>query len=132
MGWQPYGIGIDLVEVGRIRDLLNKHGKKFKLKTFTQHEIEYCDSKSKPEIHYAARFAAKEAAAKALGTGIWRHGVDWLDFEVYREDFEKKPELRVSGGALKEINIRGVGRWFLSLSHTEMSAIAQVSLYLQE
>ncbi|MCW0220764.1 MAG: holo-ACP synthase, partial [Prosthecobacter sp.] len=90
----PIGLGIDLVEVARIRDLLTKHGERFKERTFTAGEIAYCDSCADPAMHYAARFAAKEAAAKAIGTGLWAEGVDWKDIEITRET-SGKPTLHL-------------------------------------
>jgi holo-[acyl-carrier protein] synthase len=76
---KPTGIGIDLVEVPRIRELLEKHGQRFKERTFTAGEIAYCDACAEPAMHYAARFAAKEAVAKALGTGLWAEAGRELD-----------------------------------------------------
>ena len=123
----PRGLGIDLVEVGRIRDMLTRHGDRFKERTFTPGEIAYCDSCADPAIHYAARFAAKEAAAKALGTGLWAEGVDWKDFEVTRAD-NGRPGLQLHGAAASHAAALGVRRAHLSLSHTRELAIAQVIL----
>ena len=94
----PTGIGIDLVEVPRIREMLERHGQRFKERTFTADEIAYCDACADPAMHYAARFAAKEAAAKALGTGLWAQGVDWKDIEIRREE-SGQPRLHFHGGA---------------------------------
>jgi len=123
----PQGLGIDLVEVGRIRDLLTKHGERFKERTFTAGEISYCDSCADPAMHYAARFAAKEAAAKALGTGLWAQGVDWKDIEVSRAE-SGKPALTFHGGAKGHAEQQGVTAQLISLTHTRDLAMAQVIL----
>ncbi len=120
------GIGIDLVEVARIRDLLEKHGERFKARTFTDGESAYCDGCADPAMHYAARFAAKEAAAKALGSGF-AEGVTWRDIEVEREA-SGRPVLRLHGGAAARAEVLGVRVCHLSLSHTKEVAQAQVLL----
>ncbi len=120
------GIGIDLVEVARVRELLERHGERFKARTFTEAETTYCDACADPAMHYAARFAAKEAAAKALGTGF-AQGVSWRDIEVARED-SGRPVLRLHGGAAERALALGVRACHLSLSHTRELAQAQVVL----
>lgn len=120
----PIGVGIDLVEIPRIRDLLAKHGQRFKERTFTAGEIAYCDSCADPAMHYAARFAAKEAAAKALGTGLWAEGVVWTDLEVVRGE-HGKPALVLHGAA--QTHAHG-GTCLVSLTHTKELAMAQVIL----
>ncbi|HEY1082972.1 MAG TPA: holo-ACP synthase, partial [Prosthecobacter sp.] len=119
------GLGIDLTEVPRIRDLLTKHGQRFKDRTFTAGEIAYCDSCADPAMHYAARFAAKEAAAKALGTGLWAEGVEWKDFEIHRAP-NGRPELLLHRAALTHAQALGSTRWLVSLTHTKDLAQAQV------
>lgn len=123
----PVGLGIDLVEVSRIRGLLDRHGDRFKERTFTQAEIAYCESCAEPAIHYAARFAAKEAAAKAIGTGLWAQGVDWRQIEVVREA-SGKPNLQLHGAALNHAKAMGSKGSLLSLTHTQELAMAQVIL----
>jgi len=123
----PIGLGIDLVEVARIRDLLTKHGERFKERTFTAGEIAFCDSCADPAMHYAARFAAKEAAAKAIGTGLWAEGVDWKDIEITRET-SGKPTLHLHGGAKIHADQQGVTNFMVSLTHTRELAQAQVIL----
>ena len=119
------GTGIDLVEVARIRELLTRHADRFKQRTFTAGEIAYCDACADPAIHYAARFAAKEAAAKALGTGLWYEaGVNWTDIEVTRAE-SGRPSLVFHHNAAK---LTSELRAHLSLSHTKDHAIAQVIL----
>jgi holo-[acyl-carrier protein] synthase len=119
------GLGVDLVDVPRVRALLERHGERFRERTFTTGEIAYCDSCADPAIHYAARFAAKEAAAKALGTGLWAEGVDWQDFEVTRAA-NGRPGLQLHGAAASHAAALGVRQAHLSLSHTRELAIAQV------
>ncbi len=118
------GIGIDLVEVPRIREMLEKHGQRFKERTFTAAEIAYCDACAEPAMHYAARFAAKEAVAKALGTGIWAEGVSWTDIEVGREA-SGKPVIILHGMAKEHA---GEAACLVSLTHTRDLAMAQVFL----
>lgn len=120
----PTGIGIDLVEVPRIRELLEKHGQRFKERTFTAGEIAYCDACADPAMHYAARFAAKEAAAKALGTGLWAEGVVWTDIEVVRE-VSGKPQIALHGAAKQHA---ADANCLVSLTHTRDLAMAQVIL----
>lgn len=120
------GVGIDLVEVARVRELLEKHGERFKARTFTAGEQVYCDGCADPAMHYAARFAAKEAAAKALGTGF-AQGVSWLDIEVVRE-VSGRPGLRLHGQAAMRAELLLARGWHLSLSHTKELAQAQVVL----
>jgi holo-[acyl-carrier protein] synthase len=119
------GTGIDLVEVARIHALLERHGSRFKERTFTAGEIAYCDAQAHPAIHYAARFAAKEAAAKALGTGLWSEaGVNWTDIEVLR-DANGRPTLLLHGKAAEHA---AEARTHVSLTHTQEHAMAQVIL----
>ena len=120
------GIGLDLVEVSRVRDLLERHGERFKQRTFTAGEIAYCDRCADPAIHYAARFAAKEAAAKALGTGF-AEGVSWQDVEVVRAE-NGAPSLVMHGGASALAKGKGVAVALVSLTHTKDAAGAQVVL----
>ena len=120
------GIGIDLVEVSRIRALLERSGDRFKERVFTADEINYCDSCADAAIHYAARFAAKEATVKALGTGF-TEGINWKDIEV-RKNEKGAPSLCLHGRAAQVADGLGVRQTFLSLSHTDNTAGANVSL----
>lgn len=120
------GIGLDLIEVSRIRDLLERHGDRFKQRTFTAGEIAYCDKCADPAMHYAARFAAKEAAAKALGTGF-AEGVSWLDIEVTRAE-NGAPSLVLYRGADALAKSKGVTNSLISLTHVKEMAAAQVVL----
>jgi holo-[acyl-carrier protein] synthase len=118
------GIGMDLCEVGRIRRLLEKDGERFVRRIFSKGESAYCDARRRPATHYAARFAAKEAFMKAVGSG-WRLG--WWQLEVVR-GASGKPELSVSGRAAEILSGRGVRRIHLTLTHTEETAAAAVVL----
>ena len=118
------GTGIDITETARIEQALERHGQRFARRIYTPEEIAYCEQfKSKAE-RYAARFAAKEAAFKALGTG-WRDGVRWLDVEVGHQP-SGKPELRLMGRAEELARGLGVERMALSLSHSDRYVVAQV------
>ena len=116
------GLGLDLVEVERIRALLEKSGDRFKERVFTEDEIAYCESCADAAMHFAARFAAKEAVAKALGTGF-SSGVSWRDIEVKRSA-EGAPTVLLHGGALRVAASLGIAKWVLSLTHTQSSAAA--------
>ena len=118
----PLGLGIDLVEVGRIRDLLTRHGERFKEKTFTPGEIAYCDSCADPAMHYAARFAAKEAVAKAFGTGIGERAA-FLDLEIIN-NAAGAPQVVLGGSAKKHADDCGITEIQVSLTHSREYAAA--------
>lgn len=118
------GHGIDLVETERVARLLGDHPQRFLDRCFTAREVGDSGDGPRRVEHLAARFAAKEAALKALGTG-WADGVGWTDFEVVRLD-SGKPELRVTGRAAEIAARMGVQRWHVSLTHT--AALAQASV----
>src|SRR5689334_24048557 len=120
------GIGIDLVENARIRDSIDRFGDRFLSRIYTEVEKEYCSKCSNPVIHFAARFAAKEAAFKALGTG-WAAGVKWKDIEVERLP-SGKPELHLHGEALARATSMGSLRFFVSLTHDQLVSVAVVIL----
>jgi len=120
------GTGIDIAEVPRIRRSIERFGDRFLQRVYTAGEIQYCDAKANRAERYAARFAAKEAAMKALGTG-WNHGVRWRDCEVVRMP-GGRPSLSFHGRAAEFAAQLGVRNAALSLSHTEEQAIAQVIL----
>ncbi|HVI10646.1 MAG TPA: holo-[acyl-carrier-protein] synthase [Candidatus Binatia bacterium] len=120
------GTGIDIAEVPRIRQAIDRFGERFLNRIYSSGERRYCDSKANRVERYAARYAAKEAAMKALGTG-WNHGVRWRDCEVVRPP-GSRPTI-VFHGKAGEIAARlGVKRAALSISHTAEQAIAQVIL----
>lgn len=120
------GTGIDIAEVPRIRQAIERFGDRFLLRVFTEGEIRYCDAKANRVERYAARFAAKEAAMKALGTG-WNHGVRWRDCEVVRQP-GGRPTISFHGKAAEFAHRLGVKHAALSISHTSEQAIAQVIL----
>ncbi len=120
------GTGIDIAEVPRIAQALSRHGERFLHRVYTEGEISYCDSKANRIERYAARFAAKEAAMKALGTG-WNHGVRWRDIEVSRLP-GGRPTIKFHGKAAEFAARLGMTNVALSISHTSEQAIAQVIL----
>ncbi len=120
------GLGTDLMETGRIRDSVERYGDRFLRRVYTEAERRYCAATRYPEQSLAARFAAKEAGAKALGTGI-SQGVGWQDFEVGRAP-GGRPLLLLHGRAQVIAEALGVGRACLSLTHTDHYAFAVVLL----
>ena len=118
------GIGIDIVDLSRFQRLLDRHGQRFLSKTFTDEEIAYCQSRKNPVQHFAARFAAKEAMFKAMGTG-WREGMGWKEIEV-QVDSRGRPRLRLAGKAASKARSLGITDTILSLSHCDCHAIAEV------
>jgi holo-[acyl-carrier protein] synthase len=120
------GLGIDLVEVARIHESMERFGQRFLNRIFTSAEQAYCLRKRRSAESFAARFAAKEAGAKALGTGISR-GVNWLEIEVIR-DPGGRPGLLLHGRAAEIAAAMGVARMALSLTHTGDLAMASVVL----
>ena len=119
------GLGTDIAEVHRIQASLERYGQPFLNRIYTPGEIAYCQARKKTAAQsYAARFAAKEAAAKALGTGISR-GVTWQELEVVRNRGEA-PQIRLHGRAAEIAAARGITRLTLSLTHTTPIAMAVV------
>src|SRR6267143_4062244 len=112
------GIGIDVIQNERIRESIERFGDRFLRRIYTEREAEYCKKCAHPEIHYAARFAAKEAAFKALGTG-WAAGVKWKDIEVERLP-SGKPELHLHGEAFAKATAMGAKRFHISLTHDQL------------
>jgi holo-[acyl-carrier protein] synthase len=117
------GLGIDLVEVARIEQSIARHGERFLHRIFTEAEIGYCRGMKTPGPFYAARFAAKEAVSKALGTGMGA-ACGWLDIEVRRKA-TGAPFVILHGAAAETARRLGIASVLLSLSHTDLSAIAQ-------
>ena len=120
------GTGIDIAEVDRIRAAIERFGDRFVRRIFTAAEIAYVERKANRFERYAARFAAKEAGMKAIGTG-WRRGVRWQDFEVANLP-TGKPTLRFHGVAREFAQRLGVKNVALSITHTAEQALAQVLL----
>ena len=116
------GIGIDVVEVSRIKSSLDEFGEKFLTRIFTETEREYCQKQKRPELHLAARFAAKEAIAKAFGTGIGKE-VGWLDMEIIRRP-SGEPEVKLIGAAAAFAETKGVSQVMVSLTHAKHYAAA--------
>ncbi len=124
-----YGIGTDIIDINRIKSVLNKYGDKFKYKCFHQNEISWSNSKLKSAESFAKRYAAKEACAKALGTGLAR-GVFWKDIEVINNKYGK-PFIRLHNNALNFLNkkINKNANIELSLSDEINFAIANVIIF---
>ena len=120
------GTGIDIAEVPRVRQSIERFGERFLQRIYTAGEISYCDRKANRVERYAARFAAKEAAMKALGTG-WNHGVRWRDCEVVRLP-GGRPNIAFHGKAAEIAAKLGVKNSSLSITHTAEQAFAQVIL----
>lgn len=124
------GVGVDLVEVDRIRRLLERYPERFSRRTFTEAEAAYCQRSVHAAERFAARFAAKEAVMKALGTG-WSQGVTFRDIEVVRAP-SGAPGIRLAGAAERLARDQGVGAIHVSLSHTAVQAIAMVAFCAKE
>lgn len=115
-------VGVDIVEVERIAEAVARWGDRFLRRVFTPGELAYCRGNI-PSL--AARWAAKEAVAKALATGAWRAGIRWTDIEVVRAD-DGPPQVLLHGAARRRAEEMGLRRWALSLSHSRAAAIAFV------
>ena len=120
------GIGIDLVQISRMREVISRWDERFVRRVFTDGEIAYCRARRDPVPHFAARFAAKEAALKALGTGL-RLGIHWRELEVVRERGQA-PTLILSGRSHEIGRARGGSRMLLALTHDGDYALAQAML----
>jgi holo-[acyl-carrier protein] synthase len=120
------GTGVDIAEVPRIRESIERFGDRFLRRVFTEGEIGYCQKKATRFESYAARFAAKEAGMKALGTG-WSRGVRWRDIEVVRLKGQR-PTIQFHGEAAAIANRLGAKNIALSLTHTSEQALAHVIL----
>jgi holo-[acyl-carrier protein] synthase len=116
------GTGIDIVSIHRITDVIERQGDRFLKRVFTPHEIAYCQSKSRPESHFAMRFAAKEAILKALQTGFAK-GVRFQEIEVVN-DTAGAPEVHLSGKTLDVSNKKGISTFHISLSDEKETAVA--------
>lgn len=119
---QIFGIGIDVVEVERIAASIDEFGDKFLARIFTPAERAYCASQKRPELHYAARFAVKEAVAKAFGTGIGKE-LSWLDMEVRRAE-SGEPSIVLSGQGEIFSKRNGIAVVKISLTHAKHYAAA--------
>jgi holo-[acyl-carrier protein] synthase len=120
------GLGIDATDIARIAATMERYGDRFLKRVFTDGEIAYCLRRRHPAIHFAGRFAAKEAAMKALGTGHTQN-VLWKGVEVVRRG--GPPRLEFHGGAERRFEAMGAGRSLVTITHSETLAIAQVMLF---
>ena len=118
------GVGVDAVEIARIRALLDRSGEPFERRVFTPSEADYCRDRHRPAESFAARFAAKEATLKCLGTG-WADGAGFREIEVVRLP-SGDSELQLTGAAGERAAALGITRWHVSLTHTETTATAFV------
>jgi holo-[acyl-carrier protein] synthase len=112
-----------MIEIERVAASIERHGDRFLSRVYTEYELSVCDGRAQS---LAARFAAKEAVAKALGTGIWREGIGWTDIEVGRDLDTGAPVLNLHGAALSQAEKLGLTTWSISLSHDRERAIAFV------
>ena len=120
------GTGVDIAEVARIRESIERFGDRFLHRIFTDDEVSYCERKASRFESYAARFAAKEAGMKALGTG-WSRGVRWRDIEVVRPKGQR-PTIQFHGEAAAIAAKLGTKNIALSITHTSEQALAHVIL----
>lgn len=120
-----YGIGIDIIDIKRIKRMLEHYGDKFFERILTENEIKYCKSFSKPDLHFAGRFASKEAYSKSIGTGISKH-FRWKDIEILNDE-KGKPYIThlVENEFSKYI-------FNVSISHTDEYACAIVTCEVKE
>src|SRR5437660_8563131 len=117
------GLGLDATDIDRIADAIERYGDRFVHRIFTEGEVAYCARRRVPAIHFAGRFAAKEAAMQALGTGH-SQGVLWRDVEVVRRG--GPPQLQLHGGAARRFQAMGGRSSLLTITHSDELAIAQV------
>ena len=117
-----FGIGVDIVDIQRIAEMRKRQGDRFYDLLFTRREVEYALARANSDECFAARFAAKEAVMKALGTG-WAEGVAFTGIEIIRQD-DKRPEVVLHGGASEKAKALGIGKIHLSISHAKETAVA--------
>jgi holo-[acyl-carrier protein] synthase len=117
------GLGLDAADIHRIADIIERYGDRFVRRVFTDGEVAYCTRRRAPAIHFAGRFAAKEAAMKALGTGN-SQGVLWRDVEIVRHG--GPPQLQLHGGAARRFASMGGHSSLVTITHSEALALAQV------
>src|SRR3989454_12610409 len=118
------GLGVDITEVERVRGAIERQGERFLKRLYTAKERAYCEKFKNKYERYAGRFAVKEAAMKALGTG-WSRGVRWVDIEILRRQ-GSRPMLELKGEARKIADRLGVKNIAISITHTSRQAMAQV------
>ena len=129
MSAPPVLLGVDLAEVSRIENMIDAHADRFLERCFTERERAYCDANPKRRAeHYAARFAAKEAVLKALGTG-WSEGIAWTDVEIVRPP-DGAPTVELHHAALRTAEELGVTGWRLSMTHAAGLAVANAIAWI--
>lgn len=116
------GLGTDIIEITRIGQMIERHGELFLQRVYTESEIRYCQQRKECMQHYAARWAAKEAVMKTLGTGFAK-GIGWQDVEVVNLK-NGQPEIRLSGGAKEFAAQRGIDQILITISHCRAYATA--------
>ena len=114
--------GIDIVEIAHLEEVIGRHGDRFLDRVFTPGERAYCDKRPRPVLHYAGRFAVKEAVLKAIQTG-WIAGISWRDVEVSPGPMGE-PLARLAGGARDRAKALGIDTIHVSIAHTEHYAVA--------
>jgi len=119
------GVGVDIIEIDRVRAALDRHGERFLRHVFLDDEVRYCAGRRDPAIHYAARFAAKEAVVKALAVKKGMRFL-WRDIEVVRNQ-DGAPSVRLTGRALDRASRKAVRSVHVSLSHSETHAVAMAT-----
>lgn len=115
--------GVDTIEIERIQTAIERNGQRFLQRVYTPTELAQCAGKAES---LAGRFAAKEAVSKALETGIWRHGINWIDIEIQRDLQTGAPRLHLHGQAKRYAETLLLNEWSISLSHDRRNAIAFV------
>lgn len=116
--------GVDLLHLPRFERVLARHRRRFLDRVFTEREQALCAGRVRS---LAGRFALKEAAAKALGTGLWRQKVTWKDIEILRQEETGEPRLRLAGGAAARADLLNLRQWSVSLSHDGEYVLAMVA-----
>src|SRR6516162_11520101 len=120
------GLGLDATDINRIAGTIERYGERFLNRIFTENEVAYCTRRRVPAIHFAGRFAAKEAAMKALGTGH-SLGVLWRDVEVVRRG--GPPQLQLHGGAARRFQAIGGRTSLVTITHSDYLALAEVMIF---
>ena len=126
-----FQVGVDIAEVDRIAASLEKFGQRFKERNFSAEEISYCDAKRHPPMHYAGRWAAKEAFLKAVGIGIMR-GIPMSDLSIMPPPGRTRPMLTVSEEAGKFLKERKIISWDLNITHSRTTAVAAAVAFFSE
>ncbi len=122
------GLGLDLADIDRVARLLGRHPERARVRLFTTGERAYCDARAEPARHFAARFAAKEAAYKALAGSEEARHIHWQDIEVVNAPLDGRPTLKLHGLAAKRAAELGVSSVYVTLTHSDLVAAAVVLL----